>query len=445
MRCPIGQAGPMQDLRPPADVTHRRELTSDRIKEIEVQRVVVLRDGRARGEDRFGNGVRGYAEATRRSGEKGAGKRHLPKPSIEIEEVDRGGRSALLAQRDVAAVAPMMPTRLIEPRAADGPVQGSGVAWGVEAVGASGSSHTGDGVVVAVLDTGVDASHQAFDGVIFNSRDFTRSTASDGEAGGTDDRSGHGTHCAGTILGRDVNGVRIGVARGITRALAVKVLPDEGFGTSGMLFNGLRWAIEQGANIVSMSLGLDFPKMVSELVDDGWPVDLATSNALEAYRGNVRLFDRLMHLMRATEEFTTGTVVVAAAGNESRRDIDPAYTIAASLPAAADGIISVGGAGRSQGRLAVGAFSNTFPRVTGPGVDITSARAGDGLVALTGTSMACPHVAGVAALWWEAVRDGGLVVRAETVVAQLLARARTDVFDPDPGPADRGAGLVTAP
>ena len=360
-----------------------------------------------------------------------------PEPRIQLEEVDPKGRSELLRDPEVVAVTTIMPTRLIEPYVAEHRVQEAGVAWGIEAVRASESSFTGDGVLIAVLDTGIDKSHQAFEGVTLIERDFSNS--------GNGDRQGHGTHCAGTIFGRDVGDLRIGVARGVSRVLVGKVLPDDGFGNSEMLFQGMRWAMDQGAGVISMSLGFDFPGMVRDLTNNGWPADLATSSALEAYRGNLRMFDALMGMIRANEAFGSGAVVVAAAGNESRRETNPDYAIAASLPAAAEGVMSVGAAARNGGGLRIGYFSNTFPRIVGPGVEITSAKAGGGLTVMTGTSMACPHVAGIAALWWEAIRTGGLLPRAETVVAKLLATARTDVFDTDVSPADRGTGLVTAP
>jgi subtilisin family serine protease len=397
-----------------------------------MQTVIVLRDlHRPRPDDASRYQMRGFEPI-------GRGPQLTPsEPRIQLETVDPKGRSELLRDPEVVAVSTIMPTRLIEPHVAQQRAQEAGVTWGIEAVKAPESSFTGDGVLIAVLDTGIDNSHQAFEGVTLVEQDFSNN--------GNGDRHGHGTHCAGTIFGRDVGNLRIGVARGVSRVLVGKVLPDDGSGNSEMLFQGMRWAMDQGAGVISMSLGFDFPGMVRDLTNEGWPADLATSIALEAYRGNLRMFDALMGMIRAKEAFGSGAVVVAAAGNESRRDANPDYAIATSLPAAAEGVMSVGAAARNGDRLRIGYFSNTFPRIAAPGAEITSAKTGGGLTAMTGTSMACPHVTGVAALWWEAVRTGGLPPRAETVAAKLLATARTDIFDRDVSPADRGTGLVTAP
>ena len=110
----------------------------------------------------------------------------------------------------------------------------NGATWGVKAVGADVSARTGAGIVVAVLDTGIDASHPAFAGVEIIEEDFS--------GYGNGDVQGHGTHCAGTIFGRDVDGMRIGVAPGVTKALIGKVLGDDGNGGSDMLFRGIQWA-----------------------------------------------------------------------------------------------------------------------------------------------------------------------------------------------------------
>jgi subtilisin family serine protease len=375
------------------------------------------------------------SERTRRGDARGAGK--PTEIAIEAESVDRDEWSDLLADQDVEATSLEMPTSLIEPHATDESSAEPGNSWGIDAVQASQSTYTGEEVIVAVLDTGIDGDHPAFSGVTVVPNDFTGT--------GPGDRRGHGTHCAGTIVGRDVDGVRIGIARGVTRLLDGKVLPDKGYGTSKMLFEGIQWAAQEGANIIAMSLGFDFPGMVAEGVSRGIEPDLATSRALEAYRGNLRMFDALMQLMQRTPAYRFDGVIVAAAGNESKRDVRTDYVIGASLPAAAEGVISVGAIGRDGDGFAVGAFSNGRPTISAPGIGITSAKLGGGLAQKTGTSMACPHVAGVAALWFERARTGGAPTDPELVRGVLLGNARTDVFHPRFNRVDHGVGLATAP
>jgi subtilisin family serine protease len=359
---------------------------------------------------------------------------------VDVERLDRSDVRSLGRDPAVRAIAPVMPTMLIHP--VDEPEdqttpQATRTAWGVSAVGADRSSRTGAGVVVAVLDTGIDASHPAFAGVELTQADFSGS--------GNGDKKGHGTHCAGTVFGREVDGTRIGVAPGVTRALIGKVLGDDGAGDSEMIFRGLQWALDNHAQVISMSLGFDFPGLVRDLVGQGWPADLATSVALEAYRANLRMFDALMAVVRGREPFGGGCVLVAAAGNESRRTVDPDYEIAVSIPAAADGVVSVGALGESSGGLQVASFSNTFPQVSGPGVKVLSARPGGDLTTLSGTSMATPHVAGVAALWWEELAESNMPLSARVTLAKLLATATTDGLAAGVEPADRGLGLVQAP
>ena len=357
-------------------------------------------------------------------------------PRVDVEELAKEDVRVLARDPQVRALAPVMPTRLVRPvEAAE--AAAATTAWGIGAVGADSSARTGAGVVVAVLDTGIDAGHQAFAGATLVEEDFTGS--------GNGDHVGHGTHCAGTVLGRDVDGTRIGVARGVTRALIGKVLGDDGRGSSEAMLQGLQWAVQNGARVVSISIELDFPAFVKQQVDAGTPADLATSRALEAYRANLRIFDTLMQMIRSLEPFGAGCVVVGAAGNGSRRELDPAFEIGVELPAAADGVVSVAALAQSPQGLAIAPFSNTFAQISGPGVDILSARNGGGVTSKSGTSMACPHVAGVAALWWEEVLASPLPANPSTVTAKLLASAATDGFAAAVEVADRGVGLVRAP
>ncbi len=354
---------------------------------------------------------------------------------VDYERLTASDAAAIAADPEVEAIAPAMSTRLIEPR----PVADDHTrqAWGIAAVGADRSNFTGKGVVVAVLDTGIDASHPAFAGMEIEQQDFS--------GDGNGDRQGHGTHCAGTIFGRDVDGVRIGVAPGVERAVIGKVLGDNGGGDSEMILEGINWALSRGANIISMSLGFDFPGMVASWAEDGWPLELATSNALDAYRVNLRAFDAVMTLTKARGGLGGSALIVAAAGNESRRDEHPEWRISASLPAAADDVISVAAVGRHGERFSVASFSNSNSLIAAPGVDILSARAGGGLVSLSGTSMACPHVAGVSALWWEAIRSGGRAATPTNLRAALIDNAQRGRFEPAYAEIDFGQGLVLAP
>jgi subtilisin family serine protease len=361
---------------------------------------------------------------------------------IDVEQLDKNDVRSLARDPDVRAIAPVMPTRLIHPvdePGVDGEsgIEATSTAWGVTAVGADRSTRSGAGVIVAVLDTGIDASHPAFTGVQLTQKDFTGT--------GDGDRQGHGTHCAGTVFGRDVDGIRIGVAPGVETALIGKILGDDGSGDSDMIFRGIQWALDGGAQVISMSVGFDFPGLVAQLIKGGWPADLATSAALEAYRANLRMFDALMGIARSREAFVPGTVVVAAAGNESKRQVKPDYEISVSLPAAAEGVVSVGALGQTPAGLQVANFSNTFPQVSGPGVKVTSAKLGGGLVDFNGTSMATPHVAGVTALWWEETTASPVPLSARVVTAKLLSTASTAVFAPNVDVADRGVGIVQAP
>lgn len=368
--------------------------------------------------------------------------RELSSPvfSIEIDQLETKDVADRSRDPDVAAIAPAMPMKLIAPKSLnlgnEAEPANQHITWGVQAVGADTSPFSGAGVVAAVLDTGIDAWHPAFNGMQLIQKDFT------GEGDG--DQNGHGTHCAGTIFGREVNGKRIGVAPGINKALIGKVLGQNGGGSSDQICNAILWAIDSGANVISMSLGMDFPGYQKDLSARGLPDEVATSWALEGYRKNVQLFERLAALIKARSAFSQGAVIVAAAGNESNRTAGEFWEIAVAPPAIADGIVSVGAVRRTAQGFMIAPFSNTGANICGPGVDIISAAPGGGLKSLSGTSMATPHIAGVAALWAEKLRAGGNLASLE-LTSRLIGSATTDGFRPEFDRLDIGAGLVRSP
>jgi subtilisin family serine protease len=356
---------------------------------------------------------------------------------VTVDDLDRRDVAILSRTRGVLSVAPVIPMKLIAPV---GPADDVGVAaaamtWGVTAVGADTSVFSGDGIVVSILDTGIDAAHPAFAGVDLVQHDFT------GEGNG--DQHGHGTHCAGTVFGRDVNDTRIGVATGVKKALIGKVLGARG-GSSDQIVRAIQWAVDGGATVISMSLGMDFPGLVADLIDRGYPADIATSLALEGYRANVMLFERLASLVRAQGAFAQPALLVAAAGNESRRGDNPDFEVAVAPPAVAEGMVSVAALAAGAQGFSVAPFSNVGALVSGPGVSVTSARRGGGLTAMSGTSMATPHVAGVAALWAQKLKAANQLTTVN-LMTRLVASGTTAGMAAGFDPVDVGAGMVRAP
>jgi subtilisin family serine protease len=310
------------------------------------------------------------------------------KLTLSFEEADEQQRRELRKEKGTIT-APPMPVMLIRSfPGAGGATQQPKENWGISAVNATNSKFDGRDVTVAVLDTGIDAAHSAFAGMTLIRENFTQDAP--------EDIDGHGTHCAGTIFGRDVDGLRIGIARGVPKALIGKVIGKNGASTAEVV-RAISWAQLNGAQVISMSLGMDFIGYQRMLQDEyKMPEREATSLALVGYRDNVRLFDKISGATSSKAAILNSAVVVAAAGNESRR---PEYSITVAPPAAAELFLSVAAVGPSKSGFVVAPFSNDGAMFAAPGVDISSARPGGGLAVMSGTSMATPHVAGVAALW----------------------------------------------
>ncbi|MFJ4846985.1 MULTISPECIES: S8 family serine peptidase [unclassified Streptomyces] len=236
------------------------------------------------------------------------------------------------------------------------------------------AGYEGQGVKVAVLDTGVDAGHPDLAGRIAESKDFS-------DSGNTVDHFGHGTHVASIVGGTGAasSGSRKGVAPK-AELLIGKVLGDDGFGSESQVIDGMEWAAAEHAKVVNMSLGSD------EETDGTDPMSQAL-NTLSA---------------------SGDTLFVVAAGNAG----DNGESTVGS-PGAADAALTVGAVDRDD---SLASFSSRGPRlgdkavkpdVTAPGVGIVAARAagttmGDPVdanyTAASGTSMATPHVAGAVAL-----------------------------------------------
>ncbi len=307
--------------------------------------------------------------------------------------------------------------------------------WGITAVGADTSPYTGKGCLVALLGTGIDASHPAFRGLMLVRKDFT--------GGGNEDVHGHDTHTAGTIFGRVVGNRRIGVAPGVTEVLVGKVLDDRGTGPSGAILAALQWASThpRRPDVICVPSGLDYVAVMSAIMRTGPPNDLDVARGLREYLQLLRTYQSLSVVAASIGK---GAVLVMPAGNDSQPGVRVPVTSPMSV---AQGVIAVGSVEQSPAGYKVSDFSNALPNLCAPGHDIPSAAIGGRIATLTGTSMACAHAAGVAALWWECLRSQrpGTEVTSRMVVDAMMKGVRSDVFAQDVEDVDRGAGLVQAP
>ncbi len=252
------------------------------------------------------------------------------------------------------------------------------------------------GMKIAVIDTGV-GQHED----LANSRILPGIDLSGAAGNGRNDGNGHGTHCAG-IIGATLNN-SVGIA-GLAPAVSiipVKVLDDNGSGYDSAVAQGITWATDHGANVISLSLG--GPDYTEAL-------DVATQYAI-----------------------SHGVVVIAAAGNERETGSPVEY------PGALSGVVAVAATDQND---SYGSFSNagSYVDLSAPGVGILSTLPGNQYASWSGTSMATPYVAAAAALV-QARATAGLGSLAVPELTGILTGTADDLGPPGRD-NDYGFGLV---
>jgi serine protease len=213
---------------------------------------------------------------------------------------------------------------------------------------------TGAGVKVAVIDSGVDATHPDLQGNVLSGFD-----AITDRAGSTTDRHGHGTHVAGTIAAVTGNNVGVTAVAPDVKIIPIKVLSDSGSGNMSDTAEGIIWAADNGAQVINMSLGS------TTKVD-------TVSNAISYARSK-------------------GVTVIAAVGNDREKGSPTSY------PAADAGVIGVAATDAGD-RIGHYSTAGNYVDVAAPGTNILSTYPNGQYKTMMGTSMAAPHVAAVAAL-----------------------------------------------
>lgn len=299
--------------------------------------------------------------------------RYYPNLGLALGTVTRQGLAGLRADPRVARVAGAPPLSLIRPVRMTTSAPPPETTWGIDALGVPqlwGEGLTGDGVLVGHLDTGVDGQHPALQGAIVSFAEFDPLGFEVEPAPEPHDTDEHGTHTAATIAGRPVDGQAVGVAPGASLSSAVVI---EGGNVVARVLAGMNRFAGQvdttRASILSMSLGFR-----------GWLDDfLLVTDALRA----------------------RNILPVFAVGNEG-----PGTS---RSPGNYQQALSVGAVDRG---LVVAWFSSSqrlarrvdpiVPDLVAPGVGVVSARPGGGWQSMDGSSMATPHVAGLAALLLQA-------------------------------------------
>ena len=274
----------------------------------------------------------------------------------------------LRIEQDAVAQVLGKPDTAAKPQPKPPAPSGEGLPWGVDRIDAElvwdanrdlavdAGANAGAGVTVAVIDTGIDLTHPDLQANIVGGYNAINPALS------ANDDNGHGTHVAGTIAGVDNTIGVLGVAPQAS-LLAVKVLDAQGSGYYSDIIEGIQWSIGK-AQVINMSLG--------------------GTTSIQSFHDAVK------------QAYNAGIVIVAAAGNSGPKDNTVNY------PAKYPEVIAVS-ATDSSNKLPRWSSRGPEVELAAPGASIYSTARGGGYTTMSGTSMASPHVAGVAAL----VRAGG--------------------------------------
>ena len=299
--------------------------------------------------------------------------RVFPHLGLALGFVDASGLDAIESHPAVATVVEAPELSLIKPVIKNPAKLTVAASWGIKRLRADqlwAAGYTGKGILVGHLDTGVDASHPSLKGAVavFAEFDLVGNKVPGAKPRDSDE---HGTHTAGTIVGRPGTKGAFGMA---PEAKLVSGMVIEGGQVIDRILSGLEWIVEQKVRIMSMSLGL---------------------------RGFTPAFQVVIDALRAAN-----VLPVIAVGNE--------FSNTSRSPGNYANVLSVGAIDKND---IVADFSSSqkfnrsddalVPDLVAPGVDVISCIPGGKFAAMDGTSMATPHVAGLAALLLQAVPTAG--------------------------------------
>ena len=251
----------------------------------------------------------------------------------------------------------------------------------------------GEGVIIAILDTGVDRDHPDLVANLVGGVTYYGTS--------TEDDNGHGTHVSGIAAGVANNGGIFGVAPR-AKIMPVKVLDSDGSGFVSVVANGIIWAADHGAKVINLSMGVT--------------TDYDTLHTAVQYAYN------------------KSVIIIASAGNCGDNNYEAngcLYQNQPSYPGAYPEVIAVAATNASDARASFSTVGS-YVGVSAPGADIYSSYFGGGYLTESGTSQAAPHVAGMAAL----IRK----MRPSWTVVQVYAQIRSAVDDVGPVGWDSGTG-----